>query len=127
MLLKELLALNESKSKMYEVTIGRGFEDVSLDASSIQDISKYIMDRPRIKNASSKSVISELTSVVNKYIGDGPGGNGEKAGDWHEADFEVQSEEAETLIVKYRFSGFNTYNDNNRVTKKGIITITPKN
>lgn len=127
MLLKEL-TLNESKSKVYEVTIGRGWEDVSLAASDIQDISKAIMDRPRAKNTNAKSIVSELTNTVAKYIGAGPGGNGEKAGVWHEVDFEVQSEEAKMLVVKYRFSGFNKYStdDNNRVTKKGIITITPK-
>lgn len=110
----------KEKDPIFQVRVERGdWKDISLGGNVTLDDIKDAVNGPPI--GTYKFDISVLTSLVKKYIGDGPDGYGPAAGTWDEMDFETLSMGDDVLKIKYTFSGIDKRRDIKR--KTGTITI----
>lgn len=137
-MLESVPALLEAKAKklaeahkptMYQVKIetnsGGDWKDMTLYAASLQDIA----DSVESDDAHDKFNLGELTSIVEDWIGDGPG-NGRFRGTWDEMDFDVKSLKDDVLKISWTFSGIDMSlakinKGGTEVTRKGVISIMP--
>jgi hypothetical protein len=125
-LLQELLALREGKGTMFQVRVSNGdWEDKALHFTDLTDIASNV--------GGETGDLSELTGLVEDFIGEGPNSRGDKRGSWDEMEFEIQSfdEKADVLKIKYTFAGVDMGrkegNYGTPVKKQGVITIMPGN
>jgi hypothetical protein len=125
-LLQELLALRESKGTMFQVRVSNGdWEDKALHYTDLTDIASNV--------GGETGDLSELTGLVEDFIGAGPNSRGDNRGSWDEMEFEIQSfdENADVLKIKYTFAGVDMSrkegNYGTPVKKQGVITIMPGN
>lgn len=124
-LLQELLSLRESKGTMFQVRVANGdWEDKALHFDDLVDIAS---------NVGETGDLSELTGLVEDYIGEGPNSRGSNRGSWDEMEFEIESfdEKADVLKIKYTFAGVDMGRLEGKygtpVKKQGVITIMPGN
>lgn len=125
-LLQELLALREAKGMMFQVKVANDdWKDIPLYFDDLTDIASHV--------GGETGDLSELTGLVEDYIGEGPNSRGDKRGSWDEMEFEIEKfdEKAEVLKIKYTFAGVDTSRLEGTygtpVKKQGIITIMPGN
>jgi hypothetical protein len=125
-LLQELLALRESKGTMFQVRVSNGdWEDKALHYTDLTDIASNV--------GGETGDLSELTGLVEDFIGAGPNSRGDNRGSWDEMEFEIQSfdENADVLKIKYTFASVDMSrkegNYGTPVKKQGVITIMPGN
>jgi len=125
-LLQELLALRESKGTMFQVKVANDdWKDIPLYFDDLVDIASHV--------GGETGDLSELTGLVEDYIGEGPNSRGDKRGSWDEMEFEIEKfdEKAEVLKIKYTFAGVDMGRMEGSygtpVKKQGIITIMPGN
>lgn len=125
-LLQELLALRESKGTMFQVKVANDdWKDRPLHFSDLTDIASHV--------GGETGDLSELTGLVHEYIGDGANSRGDKRGSWDEMEFEIQSfdEKSDVLKVKYTFAGVDMSrlegSYGTPVKKQGVITFMPGN
>jgi hypothetical protein len=125
-LLQELLALREGKGTMFQVRVSNGdWEDKALHFKDLMDIASNV--------GGETGDLSELTGLVEDFIGEGPNSRGDKRGSWDEMEFEILSfdENDDVLKIKYTFAGVDMGrkegNYGTPVKKQGVITIMPGN
>lgn len=125
-LLQELLFISEAqtfKPTIFQVRVSNGdYEDRSLHFQNLKDVQERVDD---------EGDVSELTGLVEEYIGKGPNSRGSNRGSWDEMEFEIESFKDEVLKIKYTFSGVDMGRLEGKsgtpVTKKGVITLMPGN
>ena len=122
--------------KTYQVRVSTthttgDWEDVDLHSDSLDDIEKAVSASPVDDKAHEKFGLHELTTCVEKFIGDGPAGHGST---WDEMDFDVRSHAHDVLKISFTFSGVDMRGTRKKhnpdrygepVRKSGVITIMP--
>jgi hypothetical protein len=131
MILKELLALRESKGTMYQVRVetqaGGDWKDMKLGASSIEDIADSVSASTHDTKAHNKFDVSELTEIIEDFIGSSPSGKSDST--WDEMDIDVKSLKHDVLKLSFTFGGTLPARKGEKYRtpyeKNGTITIMP--